>query len=289
MDPLSYRNHRRCDRVKSELGIENPSDGSGRGMGEGIVEEVIRSLLQVDTIVVSYHGVVVPPVVPRFRALPDEAVVNLLTQLRRKYKVILVSFRSYSAIYKTADAFDASICCNGCEIVTPEDIIVPRKTEEYTHMVLDIFRKLRDAPDVTIELRKTRFGDAVGLSIEWNGRLSTSSQDLIYGIVGQVSQRKPVNSKCLTVYADSNSNYIEIFAPVCRRARALNILRKLMDLGKVAYIGEGLIDNEVLRSVDVPIAVIHDLNKSLADKIFAKFKISRSDLLYALKMLAASI
>ncbi len=258
-------------------------------MGEDIVEELIRSLLHVDTIVVSYHGVVVPPVIPRFRALPDEAVIDLLTQLRRKYKVILVSFRSYSAIYKTADSFDASICCNGCEIVTPEDIIVPRKTEEYTHMVLDVFRKLRDAPDVTIELRKTRFGDAVGLSIEWNGSLSTSSQDLIYGIVGQVSQRRTTSSKCLTVYADMNSNYIEIFAPICRRARALEILRKLMDLGRIAYIGEGLIDNEVLRSVDVPIAVVHELNKDRIDRVCAKFKIPRSELLYILKRLATSI
>ncbi len=289
MNPLSYVNTLKCDTVKSWLVIQSPYDGSGRGMGEGLVEDVIRSLLKVDTLVVSYHGVIVPPVVPRFRALPDEGVIDLLTQLRKKYRVILVSFRSYSAIYKTADAFDASICCNGCEIVTPEDIIVPRKTEEYTHMVLDVFRKLRDAPDVTIELRKTRFGDAVGLSIEWNGRLSSSAQDLIYGVVGQVSQRRGATSRCLTVYADLSSSYIEIFAPICRRARALEILKKLMDLGKVAYIGEGLIDNEVLRSVDVPIAVVHDLNKDRADQIFAKYKVPRSELLYVLKRLAASI
>ncbi len=256
-------------------------------MGDHI-DELLKELKSVDAIVVSYHGVVVPPSIPRYRALPDEAVIDLLSQLRRRYKVIIVSFRSYTAIQRTADAFDAAVCCNGCEIVTPDDIIVPRKIEEYTHTILNVFRSLEESRDFTVELRKTRFGDAVGVAIEWNGSLSVASQELINSIIGKVSRPNP-RSKCLTVYTDQSGNYIEIFAPICRRARAIDILRKLMNLGRVAYIGEGLIDNEALRSVDVPIAVMHELNRDRIDKVFARYRLNRSQLIYVLKSLNASV
>jgi len=256
-------------------------------MGDHI-DELIKELRSVEAIVVSYHGVVVPPSIPRYRALPDEAIIDLLSQLRLRYKVILVAFRSYTAIKRTADAFDASICCNGCEIITPEDIIVPRGIEEYTHTILNVFRSLEEARDFTVELRKTRFGDAVGIAIEWNASLSPASQELISSVIGKITRRNS-RSKCLTVYTDDSGNYIEIFAPICRRARAIEILKKLMNLKKVAYIGEGLIDNEALRSVDIPIAIVHDLNRNRIDKVFARYKISRSQLMYVLKTLLTNL
>jgi len=246
----------------------------------GGVIDLVNELKHVDTLVVSYHGVVATPVVPRYRAVADPRVLELFRTLRGKYTVVLATFRSYSAVASIAEAFDALLCCNGCEIVTPDIIVIPRNAEEYTHRVLEISRHLKTSADYVVELRRTRFGDAVGLSIEWNGDVKAVSREVI-----EIAMKMALD-RGLRVYCEERAKFVEIYAPICSRRRALEILRKLLGLGRVAFVSDCFVDAEVADIVDLFVFVRHELNEGT--NLDAHTIVTRQELLEALRRIATS-
>ena len=246
------------------------------------ITEVVEALKDVDALVVTYHGVLAPPLTPRIRAVPDIAILDLLDLLRKRrlVRIVVVAFKSFNTIHRTAERFDAAVCCNGCEIITPDTIVVPRRAEEYTHKVVEVSRYLRGVNDVTVEFRRTRFGDTVGLSIEWDTEISPSSRESVELV------KKLASSKGLVVISDERAKFVEIFAPICNRSASLQILRKLLDLRKVAYVGDSAIDNEAFRLSDVSIAIRHPLNEG--QKLAAQFELTRSEFVQVLKRLLSA-
>ncbi len=242
--------------------------------------DIVKATSVADALFVAYHGVLVPPVTPRYRATPDLTILELLSLLRRKMRVIVVSTRSCSALSKIAGSVDALICCNGCETHLPDLIVVPRAVHSYAHVVLDIARKLENAEMFTVELRRTSFGDAVGLAIEWGGDLSKGDRENL-----ELAIKLAIDNG-LRVYSEPKAGFVEVYAPHCSRARAVEIVKRLLDIKLAAYLGESMLDNEAFSEVEIPIAVRHEFNRDV--QLNAHYDITREQLITLLRNLVSS-
>jgi len=242
---------------------------------------LVRALSSADALFVAYHGVLVPPLKPRYRATPDLAILELLSLLRKKLKIIVVSTRSCSAISKIAENVDAVVCCNGCEAVLPELIVVPRTVHSHVHVVLDIARKLEVSEELTVELRRTSFGDAVGIAVEWGGSLKKKDREML-----EVAIKLALDNG-LRVYSEPQAGFVEIYSPQCSRGKAVEIVKRLLDIKIAAYLGESALDNEAFKSVEIPIAVRHELNKEV--DLEAYHQIPRENLSVLLKDLVRTL
>jgi len=240
-----------------------------------------NTLSSADALFIVYHGVLVPPVIPRYRASPDPAILELLTMLRKKMKVVVVATRSYSALSKIAEYVDALICCNGCETHLQDLVVLPRNVHSHSHVVLEIARKLESTEILTVELRRTSFGDAVGLAAEWGGDLSKNDRENL-----ELALKLAIDSGLL-VYSDPRAGFVEIYTPYCNRRKAVEIVKRLLNIQKAIYLGESILDREVFNVVEIPIAIRHELNRDV--ELNAEYEVPREQLVSLLKSMVSRL
>ncbi len=209
------------------------------------------------TLVVPYFGLLAIPQKPRYRSSIDTSILSLFKELSKKMNIVIVTSRSCETIINQVGFASAIVCCNGCEIVVEDRIVVPRDIAKMSHVIAHLQRKAQQLSRVIVEVRKISLGDMVGLGLEWEDSIGKADAEIVESLV-RIAQ-----DNNLLVYELQDGCCIDIFLPRCRRDEAMKFLSRCVER-PIVYIAEGPYDQNVSKYVDVVIGLRHEYNKSLS-------------------------
>jgi len=198
--------------------------------------------------------------------LRDEAGIpletkSMLLDLAREFTLAIVSSKDCHFLLSKAPYVRNYACLNGLEVVTEDYICVNRcvYNEETYRRLMEIVDLLNKIPGVFIERKLTMTGRLTGISIDWRevGVKPPQVDEIV----------KEANARGLKVVSFGNYPFIDIYVCNANKADGVKVLKSLLNLDRIVYVGDGENDIPAFNVADVSVLVRHQYNKNLSVKV----------------------
>ena len=242
-----------------------------------------RVPVSVNAIISCYEGVVASY---EETSRPRPEVEEVLAELSKNVPVAIVTSESYSFIRPRTERFAwAWACLNGLEVITRDDRVryLPCGCEIYEREpkvkeVLNIARETFGSDEVLI-VERWSGATLVGLRIDWRKGVDARKLNVIV---------REATSRGLRVVEYRQRPYVDILSSGLDRGHAVRMLKSVLGLEEpVMYLGDSESDNPAFREVEVPVAVMHELNRD--ERLNARYKIHVSELPILLRRVLESV
>jgi len=210
-----------------------------------------------------YDGVLAPITADPVNSSVRADIAQLVRDLRREFKVTVVSGRDCPFLYRNLPGLDGYACVFGLEIhgggyaVLDEEVyrgVKPRLLEELSAAAR---RLLGDSAGVIYG--RTLSGVLVGVSIYWF--VSRGKPALLEVLVKEAAARG------LVIYDVAKwgdfAEYIDIHVARRSKRESIRVLKALLGVDRVVYFGDSYNDIPAFEEADARVFVKHEFNRGL--------------------------
>lgn len=204
-----------------------------------------------------FDGTLSPLNVSRDQAGVRDELVEALKILSSRYLLVVASSKDCYFLLSKAPLFHSYVCINGLEILTEDyllcDVAVTNK--HLLSAIEDIRRLAQMLSRAYIEEKRSLTNVILGLSIDWSG----------YGEVpeGLTDLLHMARDRGLEVLEYKLNTFVDIYISKKDKGEAIKILRKLLGLDRVVYVGDGENDIPAFEASDTSVLVRHRYNRNL--------------------------
>lgn len=201
-----------------------------------------------------YDGTLVPPEAARSARGPPEEVDAALRGLARYVKLAVVTSKSCSFIKPRVPYAHGFACINGAEVVAGGYVAVAEDISRELERLLPLFRRL----DAYVEEKWTATGVLAGVTIDWReGGVPPSGLEEVL---------REAESRGLYVLRYARHPFVDVYASRRDKGDAVRVLKGLLGVEHVVYLGDSENDVPAWSLADVKILVKHRYNSHLASK-----------------------
>ena len=248
--------------------------------------DLLNSLLNAKTLAFDYDGTLAPVSVNRSKSHVIPEVAEVLSRLRRYYKIIIVTTKDCQFIIRRTPFAHMWVCSNGFEVRFHDDdlSIIPSKIlsidMQRFEKILDKALSIAKKYNLTIELKNVGI-IKVGFCIDWRKKMVKPPKDIIELL-------DEARTSGLSVIEYPNRPFIDIFLTFINKGWAIEKLLKLNIIERpLAYFGDSENDLPAFKLSDISIQVVHEENKSIELKTM--YRVDQKDLASILKQLESVI
>ncbi|MCU7788498.1 HAD-IIB family hydrolase [Pyrobaculum sp. 3827-6] len=200
-----------------------------------------------------YDGTLVPPEeVRRGGALPAE-VEEVLRELAKRIPLAVVTTKDCGFVTQRVPFASAYACINGIEIRAGKYVAV---AADLNHSAVSEVYQLASGLDAYLEPKRTGRGELAGFTVDWRGRAEPPKG---LGDVVEEAERRG-----LKVVRYSRHPFLDVYGSTVDKGDAVRVLKALLGVRHVAYMGDSENDLPAWREADVKILVRHSLNRGFA-------------------------
>ncbi|MEM0015351.1 MAG: HAD-IIB family hydrolase [Zestosphaera sp.] len=204
-----------------------------------------------------FDGTLSPIDVGRDAAYPSPEVFEMLRHLSEKHVVAVVSSKDCHFLLRRLPYVHGLGCINGSEVVGGGYVAVDELVYRggLVEVLESILKMLRRRADCYIEEKRTLQGILAGVSIDWraSGRMPDGLDDAL----------KLAKSRGLNILRYGGNPFIDIYVSSKGKDSAVRVLKTLLGVSKVVYVGDGENDIPAFNVADVRVLVRHKYNKGL--------------------------
>jgi len=196
-------------------------------------------------------GTLTPP--ERGRGELPREVDEALQELAKLIPVAVVTTKECSLAVARVPYAAAYACINGAEVKARGYVAV---AEDLNPEALAHVAKAAEKLDTYVEVKKTIFGSLAGLTIDWRGAGRPPAG--LDAVVAEAERRG------LTVLKYDGHPFVDIYATKRNKGDAVRLLRALLGVSHVVYMGDSENDIPAWKAADVKILVRHRYNAHLS-------------------------
>lgn len=199
-----------------------------------------------------FDGTLVPPELVRSDpSLPLE-LEYALRELALKIPLAVVTTKECGLVARAVPFAAAYACINGIEVRAGEYVAIFHglKTAE-----LDRVLRSARSLDALVEGKRTWDGRLAGITIDWRDRGAPPS-----GLGDVLAEASSLGLKVLKY---SRHPFVDIYGADVDKGRAVRLLKALLGVDRVVYMGDSENDLPAWAEADVRIVVRHALNRAL--------------------------
>ncbi|MEM4437234.1 MAG: HAD-IIB family hydrolase [Pyrobaculum sp.] len=201
-----------------------------------------------------YDGTLVPPEETRKAPGPPEAVDAALRELSRYIKFAVVTSKACDFVKTRIPYAHGYGCINGIEIAAGGYVAVAEDLNRELEKLSLVFKQL----DVYVEEKWTSTGVLAGVTIDW--RDGGKPPVLLERVLAEAESRG------LFVLRYGRHPFVDIYASRRNKGDAVRILKSLLGLDYVVYLGDSENDRPAWEVADVKILVRHSYNSHIKTK-----------------------
>ncbi|MEZ0248413.1 MAG: HAD-IIB family hydrolase [Thermoproteus sp.] len=199
-----------------------------------------------------FDGTLVPPeLVRRGGRIPQE-LDEALRELAGAIPLAVVTTKDCRFVAERVPYAAAYACINGIEVRAGGYMAV---ADDLRPEALEGVLKRAEGLGAFLELKRTGDGRPAGLTIDW--RESGVKPEGLEGVLAEAERAG------LKVLRYSRHPFADIYASRRDKGDAVRLLKALLGVSHVAYMGDSENDIPAWREADVRIVVRHDLNRGL--------------------------
>ncbi|AFA39789.1 HAD-superfamily hydrolase, subfamily IIB [Pyrobaculum oguniense TE7] len=200
-----------------------------------------------------YDGTLAPPERAREEgAIPPE-LEKVLRELSTLIPVAVVTTKDCHFVRRRVPYAAAYACINGLEVHAGGYMAV---AEGLRSAELEQLLPLAQGLDALVEAKRTADGRLAGITIDWRGRGGPPE-----GLEAVIAEAQRLGLKVLRY---SRHPFVDIYGANRDKGDAVKILKALLGVRHVAYMGDSENDIPAWREADVRIVVVNSLNRGLA-------------------------
>lgn len=201
-----------------------------------------------------YDGTLVPPERTRVDPKPPEEIDAVLRELAKYVKLAVVTSKACDFVKPRVPYAHGYACINGVEVVAGGYVAVAEDLGGGIERLLPSLRRL----DAYVEEKRTTGGRLAGVTIDWrdSGRPPGGLEELL----------KEAEASGLSVLRYGRHPFVDIYATRRNKGDAVRILKALLGVHYVVYLGDSENDIPAWELADVKILVRHRHNSHLAPR-----------------------
>ena len=217
-----------------------------------------------------FDGTLSPLNVRREDARVRDDVAEVLKELVNHYVVAIVSSKDCYFLRNRTPYISNYVCINGLEILTNEYVVNDSTVlkEDLIKALEDIYSLARRLENVYVEGKRSLLGPLLGISIDWGG-----FEGVPKGLEEVV---EAATSRGLKVINYRYNPFVDIYISKKDKGDGVKVLKSLLNLGKLIYVGDGENDIPAFKLADVSVLVRHSLNQEF--KVDVDFEVRFEEL-----------
>jgi HAD superfamily hydrolase (TIGR01484 family) len=217
-----------------------------------------------------FDGTLSPLNVCRDDARVRDDVAEVLKELVKYYVVAIVSSKDCYFLRSRTPYISNYVCINGLEILTNDYVVNDSAVlrEDLVRALEDVYSLAKKLENVYVEGKRSLLGPLLGVSIDWRG---------FEGVPKGLEEVVEVaTSKGLNVINYRYNPFVDIYISKRDKGEGVKVLRSLLNLGKLIYVGDGENDIPAFKLADISVLVRHEFNQEL--KVGVNFEVRFEEL-----------